>query len=290
MSVRIALAQVEPITGDVAANLAMFDDAMMRAAEMGAQLVVFPELALSGYACGDAFFNVAESVPGPSTDHIAAIARRLGLHVIWGMPERGLPGVLYNSAVLAGPNGVIGTWRKHTLPGHATDRGGAGAFPDRRFFRIGTRSPVFDTAIGRIGMMVCYDIFFPEIARLLTLKGADLLVGISGSPTFERDIFEPLVRARAMENVIPFAYCNLAGSEGGTSYWGGSRIIGAGDPVTRVPGMPVIAQAAYDRPDLVYGDVDYAVAHQMRPLFPILRDLRAEMFSQLEAVVREEID
>lgn len=290
MSVRIALAQVEPITGDVAANRAIFDDAMERAAGMGAQLVVFPELALTGYACGDAFFDVAESIPGPSSAHIAAMARKLGLQVIWGMPERGLPGVLYNSAVLVGPDGLIGTWRKHTLPGHATDHGGAGAFPDRRFFRLGTRSPVFDTSIGRIGMMVCYDIFFPEIARLLTLKGADLLVGISGSPSFERDIFEPLVRARAMENVIPFAYCNLAGAEGETTYWGGSRIIGAGDPSTRVPGTPVIAQAPYDTPNLVCGDVDYTLTHRMRPLFPILRDLRAEMYAQLEAATTAEID
>ena len=290
MTVRIALAQTEPATNDIQANLAMFDDAMERAAEAGANLVIFPELALSGYACGDGFFEVAEPVPGPSTAHIVATARQLDLHVIWGMPERGLPGSSTTARYWSGPEGHIGTWRKHTLPGHATDHGGAGAFPDRRFFRSGSRSPVFDTAIGRIGMMVCYDIFFPEIARLLTLKGADLLVGISGSPSFERDIFEPLVRARAMENVIPFAYCNLAGAEGDVTYWGGSRLIGAGDPETKVPGTPVIAQAAYDTPDLVCGDVDYAVTHRMRPFFPILRDLRAEMYAQLEAAASDTLD
>jgi len=290
MTVSVALAQTQPATLDTAANLQAFDDAMARAAGMGAQLVVFPELALTGYACGDGFFDVAEPVPGPSTGHIAATARRLGLHAIWGMPERGLPGVIYNSAVLVGPEGHIGTWRKHTLPGHATDRGGAGAFPDRRFFRSGSQSPVFETALGRIGMMVCYDIFFPEIARLLTLKGADLLVGISGSPAFERPIFEPLVLARAMENTIPFAYCNLAGTEGEISYWGGSRLIGAGNPETKVPGAPVIAQAAYDAPDLVCGEIDYAVTHRMRPYFPVLRDLRAEMYTQLHDAVSEHID
>jgi len=224
---------------------------------------------------------VAEPVPGPSTSHLSETAQKLGLHVVWGMPERGLAGVLYNAAVLIGPAGYIGTWRKHTLPGHASDTGGPGAFPDRRFFRSGRQSPVFDTAIGRIGLMVCYDVFFPEIARLLTLKGADLLVGISGSPAFERPIFEPLVTARAMENTIPFAYCNLAGAEGNVSYWGGSRLIGAGDPATKVPGVPVIAQAAYDREDLVCGDVDYAATHRFRPFFPVLRDLNAEMYGQL---------
>jgi predicted amidohydrolase len=290
MRITVALAQTAPATLDKTANLATFEDALERAATMGAHLVVFPELALTGYACGDAFFDIAETVPGPSTIHIGDIARRLDLHVIWGMPERGLPGVLYNAAVLVGPEGHIGTWRKHTLPGHATDHGGAGAFPDRRFFRSGNRSPVFDTAIGRIGMMVCYDIFFPEIARLLTLKGADLLVGISGSPAFERPIFEPLVLARAMENTIPFAYCNLAGAEGEINYWGGSRLIGPGDIATKVPGSPVIVQAAYDTEDLVCGEIDYDATHRFRPLFPILRDLRADMYAQLHDAIDENID
>lgn len=290
MRVTVALSQVEPETLDIRANLERFDDHLVRAAAMGADLVVFPELALTGYACGDGFFEVAEPVPGPATEHLVATARKLGLHVIWGMPERGLPGVIYNSAVLVGPEGHIGTWRKHTLPGHATDTSGAGAFPDRRFFRPGNRSPVFDTPIGRIGMMVCYDIFFPEIPRLLTLKGADLLVGISGSPAFERTIFEPLVLARAMENTIPFAYCNLAGHEGEIAYWGGSRLIGPGDVASKVPGSPVICQAAYDVEDLVCGELDHDLTHRFRPSFPVLRDLRAEMYQQLLEATFEHID
>jgi len=290
MQVQVALAQTQPATGDKDANLRVFEDYLERAAAAGAQLVIFPELALTGYACGDTFFEVAEPVPGPSTERVVAAARRHGLHVIWGMPERGLPGVIYNSAVLVGPEGHIGTWRKHTLPGHATDEGGAGAFPDRRFFRLGSRSPVFDTPIGTIGMMVCYDIFFPEIPRLLTLQGADLLVGISGSPAFERPIFEPLVLARAMENTTWLAYCNLAGMEGEVAYWGGSRIIGPGDPATKVPGQPIVAQAPGDVEALVCGTVDYDLTHRFRPRFPILRDIRAGMYDQLRRATDEHID
>jgi predicted amidohydrolase len=290
MRVTVALAQVEPTTLDKQTNLLKFDSYLERASQAGADLVVFPELSLTGYACSDGFFDVAEPIPGPSTLHLCETARALNLHVIWGMPERGLAGIIYNAAVLAGPNGHIGTWRKHTLPGHATDSGGAGAFPDRRFFRSGNNSPIFDTAIGRIGLMVCYDIFFPEIARLLTLKGADLLVGISGSPTFERPIFEPLVLARAMENTIPFAYSNLAGVEGNIAYWGGSRVIGPGDFATKVPGAPILAQAAYDVEDLVLGEVDYETTHRFRPHFPVLRDLRADMYSQLHIALKEHLD
>lgn len=290
MRVNVALAQVQPVTGDKIANLRTFVDYLDRAAEQGAQLVVFPELALTGYGCGDAFFDVAEPVPGPATERLSEEARKRNLHVIWGMPERGLPGIVYNSAVLVGPDGHVGTWRKHTLPGHATDLGGPGAFPDRRFFRAGNRSPVFDTPLGRIGMMVCYDVFFPEIARLLVLKGADLLVGISGSPSFERPIFEPLVKARAMENTCWFAYCNMAGTEAGVTYWGGSRIVGPGTLETKVPGEPIVCQAPYDVEALVCATVDYEQTHRFRPLFPVLRDLRAEMYAQLEEALAAGLD
>lgn len=290
MKINVALAQTMPATMDTSANLRTFDTYIEQAVNQHADLVIFPELALTGYACGDAFFDVAETIPGPSTEHLVASAKRHGVHVIWGMPERGLPGVLYNSAVLVGPDGHIGTWRKHALPGHATNEGGAGSFPDRRFFRPGSQSPVFQTSIGRIGMMVCYDIFFPEIARLLTLKGADLLVGISGSPSFERPIFEQLVQARAMENTSWFAYCNLAGAEGSTTYWGGSRLIGPGDPDTKIPGTPIIIQAPYDTEGLVVGEVDYELLHRFRPNFPVLRDLRADMFEQLRLATEQHID
>src|SRR6185312_12432170 len=98
MAVRVALAQIEPVTADKAANLAKFCCFLERA-----QLVIFPELALTGYACGDQFFTLAEPIPGPTTERLAAEARVRGVYIIWGMAEEGLPGVLYNSAVLVGP-------------------------------------------------------------------------------------------------------------------------------------------------------------------------------------------
>jgi predicted amidohydrolase len=290
MEIGVALAQIQPTTADKCANLEKFVGYLERAALAGAHLVVFPELALTGYGCGDRFFELAEEVPGPSTDRLITVARTLNLHVIWGMPERGLAGTIYNSAVLIGPSGHIGTWRKHTLPGHATDALGPGAFPDRRFFRAGNSSPVFVTSIGRIGMMVCYDIFFPEISRLLTVKGADLLVGISGSPSFERPIFESLVQARAMENAIWFAYCNMAGTEAEVDYWGGSRVIAPGDRETKVPGTPVVCQAPYEEEALVSAIIDYDQTHRFRPLFPVLRDLHSDVYRQLEEAVLAVMD
>ena len=138
---KLALGQICPVTADIKHNLAIFEENVVRARKENAKLIIFPELALSGYSCGDRFFEIAETVPGPSTDHLIEVARKNDIYIIWGMPEKGLDGVLYNSAVMAGPEGYVGTWRKHTLPGHATDQTGPGAFPDRRFFRAGTESP-----------------------------------------------------------------------------------------------------------------------------------------------------
>jgi predicted amidohydrolase len=253
----------------------------LEAARKGAKLVVFPELVLTGYNCGDHFFEVAETIPGDTTSYFEKLAKDTGMYIIWGMPEKGLSGVLFNAAALVGPEGFIGKWRKNTLPGHATDNIGPGAFPDRRYFKAGEDLPVFDTDIGRIGVLICYDIFFPELARMLTLKGADIIVGISGSPSFEREIFEPIVKVRAMENTIHFVYTNLVGNEGDTEYWGGGCIIGPGKKTTKVPGTPIICKAPYEGEGITIGEIDIMNNHRFRPFFPVLRDLTTKMYEQL---------
>ncbi|NIK27252.1 putative amidohydrolase [Thalassobacillus devorans] len=256
-----------------------------KAAGQGVELIVFPELALTGYNCGDHFFEVAETIPGQSTDYFKEIARTHNIYIIWGLPEKGnIPGLLYNSAAIVGPEGYLGRWRKNTLPGHATDKGGAGAFPDRRFFKKGGDLAVIDTKLGKIGLLICYDIFFPELARYLTLKGADLIIGISGSPSFERDIFEPIVKARAMENVIPVVYTNLVGKEGDTEYWGGGCMIGAGDVNSKVPGSPEICKASYTEEGITIGEVDLTHSQRVRPFFPVLRDIETDMYHKLAKV------
>ncbi|NMC58259.1 MAG: carbon-nitrogen hydrolase family protein [Candidatus Methanofastidiosa archaeon] len=278
---RIALAQICPKTGDTLGNLKIFENYIVKAAEQEANLIIFPEMALTGYGNSDRFFEIAEPIPGPSTEFIQKLAKKHDIYVVWGMPEEGLKGVLYNSAAFVGPNGYVGKWRKLTLPGHATDQTGPGAFPDRRFFRAGTKSPIFETEIGKIGLMICYDTFFPEIARLLTLKGADILIILSGSPSFEKDIFEPIIKVRAMENTIWLAYCNLAGEEGGLSYWGGSCVISPGNPKTKVPGEPILSKAPYNIESLIIADIDYTLNKKFRPFFPVLRDIPQKIYNEL---------
>lgn len=254
---------------------------IQESAQLQVDLVVFPELALTGYHCGDGFFDVAETIPGCATDFFADLAQKHHLHIIWGMVEKTLPDVLYNAAALVGPDGYIGRWRKNTLPGHATDAGGVGAFPDRRYFKNGSDLEVYDTPIGRIGLLICYDIFFPELARLLTLKGADVIVGISGSPEFEKDIFEPIVKVRAMENTVDFIYTNLVGQEGTTTYWGGGCIIAAGDAGRKVPGSPLVCKAPYEGECITVGELNIH-NKRIRSCFPVLRDLTSGMYDNLK--------
>ncbi|MGP4079151.1 carbon-nitrogen hydrolase family protein [Pseudalkalibacillus sp. R45] len=285
--VKIAIGQITPETGQKNKNLEKMKRYVEEAVESDARLVVFPELALTGYNCGDDFFQVAEQIPGEATHFFEELASEHGVYIIWGMPERSLNGILYNAAVLVGPEGYIGKWRKNTLPGHATDQAGPGAFPDRRYFKVGEDLPVFDTAIGKIGVLICYDIFFPELARMLTLKGADMIVGISGSPSFEKDIFEPIVKVRAMENTVNFVYTNLVGKEGETEYWGGGCIIGAGDKETKVPGTPELCKAPYEGEGITVGELDIQQHNQIRPFFPVLRDLTTRMYERLGELHRK---
>lgn len=254
--VKVAIGQITPATGQKNVNLEKMKKFTIEAAEEGAKLVVFPELALTGYNCGDDFFDVAEAIPGDATRFFEELAIQYDIYITWGMPEKSLNGILYNAAALVGPEGFVGKWRKNTLPGHATDQSGPGAFPDRRYFKAGEDLNVFDTKIGKIGLLICYDLFFPELARMLTLQGAEIIIGISGSPAFEKDIFEPIVKVRAMENTVNLVYTNLVGKEGETEYWGGGCIIGAGEPESKIPGTPMICNAPYEGECITIGDVD----------------------------------
>ena len=261
---KVALGQMECVVGDKEANLAKMEDMAKRARAEGARLIVFPELSLTGYVCRDLYYELAEPVPGPSTERVAEIAREAGLYVVFGLPERSdISGsLLYNTAVLVGPEGLIGLYRKMHLPTHSV-------FEEKRYFRPGHGPGVFETKLGRIGLMICYDVFFPEVARLLKLRGAQLIVCISASPGVRRAYFETLLSARALENTVHLAYVNLAGREDGLQFWGGSRLIG--------PTGSIIAKAKYDEEDLVVGEVDLADADRAGIFLPMLRDLRPEL-------------
>jgi len=266
---KVALAQISCLRGDKKANIQKIEDYTERAKQQGAELAIFPELSLTGYVVRDELYELAEKIPGPSTSAIEKLARKHEINIVFGMPELSekAQATIYNTAVLIGPKGLIGKYRKIYLPTHSV-------FEEKRYFRPGYKAEAFETELGKLGLIICYDIFFPEVSRLTRLEGAQLIICISASPAVRRTFFETLTVARAIENTSFLAYVNLVGIEDGLQFWGGSRLIG--------PNGKLIASAKYDEEDLVIGEVDYADIGPVEAFVPTLRDLRPELFNKLK--------
>lgn len=268
---KLALCQIAPKREDKAANLAKIEELAAKAKAAGADLVVFPEMALTGYILSDQVYGLAEQVPGPSVAKVEEIAHKTGLHIIFGMPELSekAQATVFNTSVLVGPKGFIGKYRKMYLPTHSV-------FEEKRYFRAGYEPAAFQTELGGIGLTICYDVFFPEVFRMPRLKGAQIIVCISASPAVRRSYFEVLTAARALENTCYLAYVNLAGVEDGLQFWGGSRLVG--------PTGDVLAKAKYDQEDFLVCEVDLADLRTVETFVPTLRDLRPEFYEKLRVL------
>ncbi len=268
-NVRVALAQFPCKIYDKQYNFRKMTNHVAKAHKKKADIIVFPEMSLTGYTLRDLIYEAAEVIPGKSTDKIEKLAKRNNIHIIFGMPERSEKGqtILYNTAVLVGPDGYIGKYRKLHLPTHSV-------FEEKRYFRLGYQTPIFQTRIGSIGIMICYDIFFPEVSRVLRLQGAKFIICISASPATRRAFFETLTMARAIENTCYIAYVNLVGLENGLQFWGGSRLIG--------PNGRLIFKLKYDEEDFSCGSIDFDDITQVEAFVPTLRDLRPELYNSLK--------
>jgi len=267
--VTVALAQINCKVGDKKYNIDKMVKQVKRAKKKDVNLIVFPELSLTGYIVRDLAYELSEPIRGPSTRLLEEVAKKEKAYIVFGMIERSekAHAVLYNTAVLLGPEGFVGKYQKMHLPTHSV-------FEEKRYFRPGYQAPVFDTDIGKVGLMICYDIFFPEITRMLRLNGSELMVCISASPAVRRKFFEVLTAARAMENTTYLAFVNLVGIEDGLQFWGGSRLI--------APNGSIISQAKYDEEDQAIGRLDYADLKRTETFVPALRDLRPEFFEILK--------
>jgi predicted amidohydrolase len=266
--ITLALAQISSQRENKKENLRKIEELTMRAKKEKADLVIFPELSLTGYVVRDQVYELAETIPGPSTTQIAELTRKTGMYVVFGMPELSekTKATIYNTAVFVGPEGIIGKYHKRYLPTHSV-------FEEKRYFRPGYQTAAFDTSLGKIGLCICYDLFFPEVTRLTRLEGAQLIICISASPSVRRSYFETLTAARAIENTAYLAYVNLVGVEDGLQFWGGSRLLS--------PTGDVISKARYDEEDLVLCEVDFKDIRPAEAFIPTLRDLRPEIFDEL---------
>jgi predicted amidohydrolase len=268
--VKVMLVQMTPTLADKDANFNTFKKFIVKAKSENVNLVVFPELSTTGYLNYDGFYRLAEPIPGPFTSKVAALLAGSTVHVVFGMPEASteVDGALYNSAVMiGGKKGLIGKYRKLFLPGHSV-------FDEKRYFTPGSTAEVFSTCLGDIGLAICYDLYFPELARLYAMKGAQIIVYPTTSPSARRDYFEALTKARAIENGVFVILCNRAGIEEGLIYWGGSHIVS--------PYGVVLAKAKYDEDDVVITELDLGEVRRARPLLPMLsKDTRHELYDDL---------
>lgn len=269
----LLLAQTGPRLAKKAENLKTIETQASSARRKNIDLLIFPELHLTGYTMQDEVFDLAEPVPGPSEKRVEKIAKEHGVHIVFGMPEESeVKGVIHNTAVLVGPKGLVGRYRKIHLPTHSV-------FEERRYYRPGQEAPVFDTPLGKIGLTICYDLYFPELTRLQSLAGAELIVCISASPGLRRRFFEGFCLSRAMENAVYLAYVNRVGIEDGNQFWGGSRVV--------APGGSVLVQCKYDVEDFQPCKIDLAEVGRARAFIPTIKDLDPQLFDQLRVKSRE---
>lgn len=241
----IALSQMDCLLGQPQANLSKIVESIRAAAKRDVQLVAFPECALTGYAYEslEEATPFAESLDGPSSQAIAAVCRETGVYAAVGFIESDA-GKFYNAVMLVGPEGVAGGYRKAHLPFIGIDR----------FLSPGDRPfQVFELPFGKVGLNICYDVSFPESARVLKLLGAELIVLVTNWPPGAWRSPEFVVNTRALENHVFYAAVNRVGTERGWDFIGRSMVVDCnGD---------TLAEAGADTEELLAVSVDLPEAN-----------------------------
>ncbi len=282
---RVALVQ-ESNQGEVAANRQRIAARVAEAAAAGARLVLLQELHDGPYFCQHEAvqeFDRAEPVPGPGSEFLGALAQRHDVVIVGSLFERRAAGLYHNTAVVLERDGrLVGTYRKMHIP---DDPG----FYEKFYFTPGDLgfNPI-DTSVGRLGVLVCWDQWYPEAARLMALAGADLLLyptAIGWDPEDEtaekarqRDAWILSHRGHAVANGLPVLSCNRVGHEAsplgssGIDFWGHSHVLG--------PQGEFLAQASTD-PELLLCDIDLARSETVRRIWPFLRDRRIDAYADL---------
>lgn len=283
---RVGLVQ-HPCTSDRAHNLKMSEDGIRAAHAGGAKLVLLQELHTSLYFCqheNTDLFDLAESIPGPSTAFLGKLAKELGVVIVGSLFEKRAPGLYHNTAVVLEKDGTLaGKYRKMHIP---DDPG----YYEKFYFTPGDLgfTPI-KTSVGTLGVLVCWDQWYPEAARLMALAGAELLLyptAIGWNPADakdeqqrQREAWVTIQRSHAIANGLPVLVANRVGHESdptaqtkGSQFWGHSFIAG--------PQGEFIAKAG-EASDVLVADVDLGRSENVRRWWPFLRDRRIDAYSAL---------
>lgn len=268
-------------------NIEASETGICKAVDQGAQLVILPELHSSLYFCqteDTTNFDLAETIPGPTTEYFSAMARELRVVLVVSLFEKRAAGLYHNTAVVIEKDGQIaGTYRKMHIP---DDPG----YYEKFYFTPGDLgfTPI-DTSVGRLGLMVCWDQWYPEAARLMALAGADILIyptAIGWDPrddqdekVRQRDAWTTVQRGHAIANGLPLLSVNRTGFEAapdggpGSQFWGSSFAVG--------PQGELLAEAPADEEQVLIVKIDYTGSEEVRRIWPFLRDRRIDAFNGL---------
>ena len=273
--------------GDADANLSVIEQRVAEAAAAGAELVLLQELHNGAYFCqheSAAEFDRAEAIPGPSTERLSALAAKNSVVLVASLFERRAAGLYHNTAVIFEKDGsLLGKYRKMHIP---DDPG----FYEKFYFTPGDLGfyPIA-SSVGKIGVLVCWDQWYPEAARLMALAGAEVLVyptaigwdpdDTSDERERQRQAWMLSHRGHAVANGIPVLSCNRTGFEpspigaSGIRFWGSSHALGAQGEI--------LAEAGTDTPEILYATLDLARSEQVRRMWPCLRDRRIDAYADL---------
>jgi predicted amidohydrolase len=267
---KLALISMRPKLADVKTNIEKMEKQIQKTK---ADLYVFGEMTLTGYPLQDEYRDFAEKINGPSIQHMKKLAKKHNCYIVFGMPlyDENIDGLIHNSAVMVHPNGKVDTYNKWFLVTF-------GPFEEKIFFDEGEELCLCDTKFGKIGLIICYDIFFPELCKAYSLMGADMIICISASPSNTRKFFELLMPARAIENTVFFTYCNIVGTQEDLVFWGGSQVY---DPLTKL-----LVKAPYFKESVVTCDIDLSKIRYARANRPVLRDIRPDIYQDLYHISR----
>jgi len=268
-------------------SLAHHENLIREAAARGAQIIVTQELFLTPYFCtvqDPAHFDLADPLPGPLTDRLGTLAGELGVVLISSLFEKRGPGLYHNTAAIHDADGsLLGLYRKSHIPQDP-------AFEEKFYFTPGdTGWPVWDTRYGKIGVLICWDQWYPEAARLMALGGAQILIYPTAigwlpeeKPTHgesQHNAWETVQRGHAVANGCYVAAVNRTGTEGHTEFWGRSFVSN--------PYGELIARASTDMEEILLCDLDLGQVEEFRRIWPFFRDRRTDAYADLVRRWRE---
>jgi predicted amidohydrolase len=250
MKCKLAVAQVDPVLGDPSRNVEIHCEAAERARQAGAQMVLFPELSLTGYSVKDLNWDLAIRTDAPPDIYAPLLDLSRGISIVAGGIEEGGSFGIYNAAFLCEDGRMSSVHRKVYPPTY-------GMFEEMRYFSRGDAVRAIDTRIGRIGVLVCEDLWHIALPYLLMMDGAQMVVSLTASPTRlggdagslrSADVNGEHHRTYARLLSVYLAFCNRVGFEDGVNFWGGSEVIG--------PAGDAKVTARLFEPDLVFADLD----------------------------------